>query len=391
MSVRRIATVTTRVWLGALLLATIFACGSADTRSSAINSADSGPGTFAPGEAGTATGDACAPNPGNFDVPGNGCDDDGDGMIDNTPSCDNGSLPLDGTALQLANSLGLCQVKQGPTDPHWGIVSATLYRSMISADAPADAQHAILTEFGSVIVPTQGASFAALSSGYADPYDGTSGTTTPFKGIHPPMQGGVVDAAPMGYPKTSAGCPLLDNAVFDLVDLKLEISVPLNALGFQIDFDFWSGEWPEYVCTPYNDTFIALLHSSALGQNDPSNISFDMQGNTVSVNNGFFDRCTPNTETGCAGSVTKMATCPGGPSELAGTGFFDMGTYCGSPSTGGGATGWLTSQAPVTPGETMVIELMIWDTGDPYYDSTVLLDNFRWSAQPVTSGTTRTQ
>src|SRR5262245_646878 len=30
----------------------------------------------------------CAPNPANYDIPGNNCDDDGDGQVDNPPACD---------------------------------------------------------------------------------------------------------------------------------------------------------------------------------------------------------------------------------------------------------------------------------------------------------------
>ena len=116
------------------------------------------------------------------------------------------------------------------------------------------------------------------------------------------------------------------------------------------------------------------------------------------MNNGFFDRCTPNTITGCLGdsfdtsAITATAACPGGDSELQGTGFYNLGNYqsaqgldtafmprldgqgafqvpsaCHSRaamSTGGGATGWLTSSAPVTPGETITIQFIVWDTGD---------------------------
>jgi hypothetical protein len=168
--------------------------------------------------------------------------------------------------------------------------------------------------------------------------------------------------------------------------------VPSNAQGLMFDLDFWSGEWPEYVCTPYNDTFIAYLSSLANPGGKPQNVSFDTNQDTVSVNNGFFDRCTPGTQTGCKGTFTKTAACPGGENELTATGFDDIGTYCGmQPSTGGGATGWLTTQAPVVPGEVITLELMIWDTGDPNWDSSVLLDNFRWVAGPVSNTTGRPQ
>jgi hypothetical protein len=55
--------------------------------------------------------------------------------------------------------------------------------------------------------------------------------------------------------------------------------------------------------------------------------------------------------------------------------------WCLQTSSGGGATGWLTSTAPVTPGETITLEFIIWDTGDNQYDSSVLLDYLTW--QPL--------
>ena len=40
----------------------------------------------------------------------------------------------------------------------------------------------------------------------------------------------------------------------------------------------------------------------------------------------------------------------------------------------------------VKPGETMEIRFVLWDTGDPWYDSLVLLDNFEWSLQASEPG-----
>ena len=54
-----------------------------------------------------------------------------------------------------------------------------------------------------------------------------------------------------------------------------------------------------------------------------------------------------------------------------------------------GATGWLTSQAPVSPGEEFTLEFMIWDAGDGILDSSVLLDNFTWVEGEVTTATDR--
>jgi hypothetical protein len=186
--------------------------------------------------------------------------------------------------------------------------------------------------------------------------------------------------APPGYPKAAQGC-VVSTDVHDVSALHLEIRVPNNAKGLSFDFDFFSGEWPEFVCTQFNDGFVAVLHSTAFNGGTADNISFDAKNNPVSVNNGFFDRCSPmNATVGCLGMM-KISACAGGDAELRGTGFYSPYAHCPMQmDSGGGATGWLTTSAPVQPGETITLDLMIWDTGDGIYDSSVLLDNFRWSA-----------
>ena len=61
---------------------------------------------------------------------------------------------------------------------------------------------------------------------------------------------------PQNLPKQSGNCPALSDSVNDVIDVKLKIKVPNNAKGLSLDFDFWSGEWPEFVCSPYNDAFV---------------------------------------------------------------------------------------------------------------------------------------
>lgn len=347
----------------------------------------------------------CNPNPANFEVPGNNCDDDGDGMVDNPPAVCDGALAANGAAGDFAKALGLCQVTTA-TDPKWGVISAT-YSQGLNAAAPADGQHGILKQFGQVVRPREGASLGVLSSGFAREYDDATATTctvvpgafgfpdTPgagcFKGGQQ-MTGRAQGAVPAGYPKPASGCQV-DSTTFDVSAIKLQIKVPANAQGLSFDFDFWSGEWPDYVCTKFNDAFIAVLKSKAFNNGAADNVSFDAMMNPVSVNNGFFDRCTPNAQTGCMGGTTKTATCPGGTGELGGTGFAATGNWClfggGGATAGGGATGWLNTQAPVAPGEIIELDFIIWDTGDQNFDSTVLLDHFTWVPGPVQTGTQR--
>jgi hypothetical protein len=358
---------------------------------------DDGPGNLVGDGEG---GNGCPPcSPGNFDVPMNQCDDDCDGLADNPDVCDKG-LKVSGPAGDVAKAMGLCQTASGPNDTKWGVISATYTQGYQGAGMPVDGQHGVLTKFGSVIVPREGKSLAVLSSGYGREFDdlqqttcGPNGFGVPcFKGgIDLQMNGatGITNGAPPGYPKPGAGC-VVDSTVHDAIGVKLQIKVPGNAQGFSYDFNFWSGEWPEWVCTNFNDSFVAWLTSKAFkGKAGDLNISYDAMNNPVSVNNGFFDRCSPSPATvGCNGTM-KSDPCKGGANELQGTGFYNMGMYCTQQATGGGATGWLETKAPVKGGEVMTIQFIIWDTGDGVYDSSVLLDNFKWYGTPTMPGTVR--
>jgi hypothetical protein len=83
------------------------------------------------------------------------------------------------------------------------------------------------------------------------------------------------------------------------------------------------------------------------------------------VNNGFFDVCQG---------------CPAGTGDLLGTG---IGGACATNTvTDGGGTVWLTTTAPVVPGEDMEMEFVIFDVQDHGWDSTVLIDAFQWSLVP---------
>ena len=106
------------------------------------------------------------------------------------------------------------------------------------------------------------------------------------------------------------------------------------------------------------------------------NIVFDNQGTPGSVNLNFFDRCIAG-PTGCFGTP-GFNFCSGGKTELNGTGFGDPDTPCGPPSSIGGGTGWLSTEAPIKPGEIITVEFMVWDSSDGIFDSSAIFDNFHW-------------
>lgn len=385
--------------LGSLVL---LACSGKDRASGFDDPNGGGPntggGVLGGGDGGS--GKPCVPNAANYDIPDNNCDDDDDGTVDNPPSCD-ASLSQGGAAEDFAKAIGICTTAQSAG---YGLVSAVYTRGYNRTDKPRDEQHGILPKFGNVIKPREGGRLGVLSTGYAQEYNGASGE--PFGGVETsggfslngkdwwianPTRGN--GTAPPGFPKPASGCPI-NNNVNDVINVKLTLKAPRNASGVKFDFNFYSGEWPAYVCSNFNDGFIAYLSAEGFNGGAADNMSFDKNSNPVSVNNGFFDRCTPSVTTGCASNKQSTSQCPGGTAELAGTGFGQSGQWC-SPfggndtSTNGGATGWLTSSAPVKPGEEFTLEFMIWDTGDGVLDSSVLIDNFTWAEGEVTTETVR--
>ena len=372
----------------------IAACGSPEPPSGFGNAKDEtkpgGAGEFenTGGNPATPTGE-CTPDKSQYDIPGDGCDNDGDGKVDNATVCD--SAATGATGEDFAKAMGICDRS---ATRGFGLTAATFTRGYKRTDAPMAEQHSALAKFGNVIKPREGARLGVLSTGYAQEYDGAPGRAfggdeqgRDWYGARPGIGNGT---APPGYPKAAQGCAQATD-VNDLASLHLELVAPKNATGFKFDFNFHSGEWPAYICSRFNDGFIAYLDAKGFNGGVPNNMSVDSKGNPVSVNNGFFDRCTAGAQIGCRAGSPRTSTCPGGPDELAGTGFGVLGSYCGGggQTVAGGSTGWLTSKAAVTPGEKFTLDLMIWDTGDGDLDSSVLLDNFQWIAGAVVTSTGR--
>ena len=372
----------------------VVACSSSSSRSGFEDTNAQIGGTTSGGSLGGpdgGSGKACAPGAGNWDIPGNNCDDDGDGTVDNPPTCDD-ALGSKGTAEDFAKAMGICATaaKDG-----YGLVSAKFTRGHKSSDTPSADQHGVLAKFGDVLKPREGSKLGVLSTGYGQEFNGAPNASF----LEDSKDWSSEGTLPAGFPKAAGGCPQ-SSEVHDAISLELTLKAPLNASGVRFDLNFFSSEWPAYICSKFNDGFIAYLSAKGFNGGVPDNISFDSAKNPVSVNNGFFDRCTPNVDIGCApGAKRATSQCPGGPNELRGTGYGGDGKWCeafqllgtggNKVSTNGGATGWLTSSAPVSPGETFTLELIVWDTGDGVLDSSVLLDNFKWAEGEVVVATDR--
>jgi hypothetical protein len=328
-------------------------------------------------------------NPGAFDDPSDGVDNDCNGTIDDTlvTACSTAAKFSGVTGMDVAKAMDLCQTAEASpvaTKKTWGVISvAQLHADGTEFTTPTEAtdqQTAIKTGFGANVTPKKNATLAVLSTGMARDASDT-GWVTPISGTSfssgivfpgaPPLSTFLAqhsDGLPPG--KCNADVCATGVSANDSVGVRLVIRAPTNAKGFSYDFRFFTAEYYSYQCTQFNDYYLALLTSGASGIPADRNISFDSLKNPVSVNNGFFQDC--------GGNTLSCGTCPFGTASLNGTGF---------DSVNGGATEWLTTDAPVVPGETFTLDLTIFDVGDHSYDSLVLLDNFRWSLDAVQVGT----
>ncbi|MBI3185057.1 MAG: putative metal-binding motif-containing protein [Myxococcales bacterium] len=302
-----------------------------------------------------------------IEVAGDGVDNNCDGQVDEAAgTCDAQATSV--TPADFARVLGMCSFVTGS--------------QFIAGDASA---RGIRTKFGSQWVPKQGSKMALLTTGKAlDKFD--SSTYSPQDG-HDFSQS---TAHPL-YAPPKCATPSSTPTANDMSEVRFTLKVPQNAKSFSYQFNFFSAEYPEFVCTAFNDRFIAILESDGLdktklppgqcvatAQRPTCNISYDANGQVMSINNGFFDVCISASGPGWSNTCTKPV------SLLDKTGYEEADPSFLQPNRiVGGATGWLTTKAPVKPGETMTLRFIIFDEGDGILDSAVLIDNFKWEATAV--------
>jgi hypothetical protein len=347
--------------------------------------------------------DPASVNPGAFDVPGNGVDDDCNGAADDAPAtCDAGLASNSSSAADYAAALDLCQAS---TDPgvRWGLLSAGL----VLADGtgtPDAAQASIRSTFGGT-PSLSGSSLVVLSTGHA----AATGQTNPsFQAFQPGFVVGTSSSAPADWLAANAGampaapgCPAPSGTtVVDPVMLVLRIRVPTNARSFELPIEFLTADYPEWACTAYDDRAVVLLDSgwseapaNPADKNlatylSPQLLAHPLDVNLATGNTGLFRACVNGT-VGCSGIPPVTSTCATctEAASLAGTGFdgSDPGN-CDAGSLVGGGTGWLAVRGNVVGGEIITLRIGLWDTSDGMNDSVALLDGFRWSTQVAQPG-----
>jgi hypothetical protein len=320
----------------------------------------------------------CSPqvNPGAFDDPSNDVDEDCDGTAaTDFELCDSALAIASGEPNDAARAIGLCRFT-GESDRTWGVISARWTRADGSGAPLGADQHGLMGNLGRVGARS-GAAMLAISSGAARAPD-QPGYTDDCDAYSESPQG----SWPSGIDRTSPACPgIYAGEVYDPIALELRVRVPTNASGFRFESNFYTYEYPDYICSEFNDFFVVLMQPAPAGSPD-GNIVFDADGNKVSVNNSLLRACSPGTYGG------RTFTCPLGVEPLMGSSY-DNTALCGEtgfpgfpgfPGGGdvGASTGWLRTTTPVEGGTIITLRFALWDAGDPVLDSLSLIDNFEW-------------
>jgi hypothetical protein len=349
--------------------------------------------------------DAHLVNPGAFEVIDNRVDDDCDGMTDELePSCDAGLVSNSSEPLEYAAAMELCQTtsENAPLPMRtWGVLSAE-FTLANGESMPLSVQRSIRDAFGA-IDPSGGENLVVLSTGRAAAPNQMQPSFAAFEpgedlGTSVPAPPDWIVANGGEFPASCEGVnPTPGIQANDSVMLTLRVRVPTNARSFTTSMFFFTAEYPEWVCSQYNDFFVTLVDSAATTNPADKNIAIYDDGqaqwpvgiNLLKTAPGLFRVCESG-NVGCQGDLApEPYDCPDGAALLAGTGFDELdGTEScnGAGFPVGGGTGWLEMSGNVEPGEIMEIRFAVWDAGGHIFDALVLLDDWRWSLDAASPG-----
>ncbi len=213
----------------------------------------------------------------------------------------------------------------------------TLVSASYSDDSDTGKRQAVVEAALGSILPTNGPTFALLSTGIAGATPVTTDSTNP----------GDERGTAFKQNYLSSG---------DTAELELTLDVPPAMHYLYYDLQFFSSEFPEYVGSQYNDKLTILVDSPSRG---PTLFEMD-------VNSGDFTTNARN----IPGSGFDIFAQSGNPANVD---WVDTTQRSGADDAG--ATSLFGRVHPVSPGEHVTISIKIEDIGDNQFDSAVFIDN----------------
>lgn len=345
-------------------------------------------------------------NPGAYDFPGDGIDNDCDGAVDNpTVTCETIPSENPGAPTDFARAADICA--QPHYDPlikaAWGQVKGYGPGQRLWISETKQEQVGIVTSFGAN-TPRRGKTMIGLANGPWNARDPRSSAPLDEPEFH-------IDDACEAIPLDANDCRALTYgsagggvSVQDWAELALWLKVPTNARSGAIDFSFFSSEFNQFWNTSLNDAFFILVSSK---KHSGQNVAHDTNGLAVTVNSGFFQLCpeAPGPPGLSQDKAAGLQQCVGVDGDAAlgvfgslhGTGYdgaavssdYTVRAVNGNTYVYGGGTGWLSAKFPTVPGEELLVRVILFDTFDGLKDSAVLLDGFRWEADEGDAGAER--
>lgn len=330
-------------------------------------------------------------------------DEDCDGKIDmddaDLKPCD-GGLGLDSTEpMDVLKAIGFCDTDKDGKPKFIKKVSWVLADGLPPGPGIDMAKfhlgHGILDHFGKNDKPREGKQMLALSSGTARNKEDPGFVPRNF-------DKGYSSNPPLTFNGESPACPgvvVPKSSVQDAAGVELEFTAPTNVESMEFNFNFRTYEFPQFICSQFNDFFWANFVQG----NTNKNVSFDDQKNAISVNAAFLSQCAcPAPKAGgiCTAPPFPAMGQPQKDFECKGTELLDGTDFDGTTNPGGyegwtnGGSGWLKTTVPLTPKEVVKLRFVIFDSGigannkkDHNVDSTVLIDKFKWHAIPAENET----
>jgi uncharacterized repeat protein (TIGR01451 family) len=219
--------------------------------------------------------------------------------------------------------------------------SVLVSSSYTDRDLSGHRQGKVLSSLG-IMTPTNGLTFALLSTGIAGAVPVTTNTVNPGE-----ERGSWFAGGKYGTPR-------------DQATLTMTLTVPPYMHYLYYDVQFFSTEVPEYKGSQYNDKFTATVNSPSKG------ITTYM----IDINSGDFVLTSKD----IPGTGFNIFATSGNPD---GVDWVDMTPR--TPGADANATALILRGNPVSPNEQVTVTFDIIDVGDNQFDSAAFIDNIMFS------------